>query len=342
MTASSLSLPRIGFGAAGLGSLFRAVSDEEAHETLSAAWDQGIRHFDTSPLYGFGLSELRVGAFLRNRPRTDFVLSTKVGRFMQPPRGRSYDRGMWTAPLGLMPVLDYSYDATMRALEQSHNRLGLAEIDIAYIHDVDRRNLGADFDRHFRVAIEGAYRALDELRREGFVKAIGLGVNESDAAADFMRETNLDLVMLAGRYTLIEQPAMEDCFPVAESRGTRIVNVGVFNSGVLAKGVGSATYDYGNVPAHVVEKVAVVQRVCDAYGVSMPAAAAQFSFAHPRVAAVVFGMTRPHHVAQTLDHLNEPIPPGFWEALVQEGIIAPGVPLPSDTSTPSLSDRAEL
>lgn len=339
MTAMALSLPRVGFGAAGLGNLFRAVSEDEARETLAAAWDQGIRHFDTSPLYGFGLSELRVGAFLRDKPRAEFVLSTKVGRYMVPPRGRSHDRGMWTAPLELMPVLDYSYDATMRALEQSHNRLGLATIDIAYIHDVDRRNLGADFDRHFRSAVEGAYRALDDLRREGFVKAIGIGVNESDVAADFMRETDLEFVMLAGRYTLIEQPAMENCFPAAESKNTRIVNVGVFNSGVLVKGVASATYDYGAVPPHVVEKVTTVERICRDFGVSMPAAAAQFSFGHPIVAAVVFGMTRPHHVAQTLDYLKETIPSAFWQALVDAGIIAPGVPLPSAASSASLLDR---
>jgi D-threo-aldose 1-dehydrogenase len=167
----SFEIPRLGFGGAGLGNLSRAVSDNQAQKTLEAAWDGGLRYFDTSPLYGFGLSELRTGTFLRNKPRADYVLSTKVGRYMVPPRGRAHDRGMWTAPLDLMPVLDYSYDATMRSLEQSHSRLGLADIDIVYIHDVDRRNLGADFDRHYRTAISGAYRALDQLRSEGVVKA---------------------------------------------------------------------------------------------------------------------------------------------------------------------------
>lgn len=324
----SLNLPKIGLGGSGLGNLTRKVSDVEALATLEAGWAQGVRYYDTSPLYGFGLSELRMGAFLRDKPRTDYVLSTKVGRYMVPPRGKSYDRGMWTAPLDLKPVRDYSYDGTMRSLEQSHSRLGLAEIDIAYIHDVDRRNLGAEFDRHFRDAVSGAYRALDELRSAGFIKAIGLGVNESDAAADFMAETDLDLVMLAGRYTLIEQPAMADCFPMAEKKNVGIVNVGVFNSGVLVKGVANATYDYGAVPEAVVAKVGALEAVCKRFGVLMPAAAAQFSFANPVVRSVVFGMTRPDNVAQTLSYLGENIPAEFWQALVAEGIVGAHVPLP--------------
>lgn len=324
----TFDLPRFGFGGAGLGNLGREVGEDEAQATLQAAWDGGLRYYDTSPLYGFGLSELRFGAFLRAQPRSDFVLSTKVGRYMTPPHGQDYDRGMWTAPLPLKPVLDYSYDATMRALEQSHARLGLADIDVVYIHDVDRRNLGADFDRHFRSAIEGAYKALDELRSAGFVKAIGIGVNESDVAADFMAETDLDLVMLAGRYTLIEQPAMEDCFPMAEKKGVGIVNVGVFNSGVLAKGPGQATYDYGDVPQAVIDKVEAVQKVCAGFGVSMAAAAAQFSLGHPVIASIVFGMTRPQSVRQTLGYLEETIPAEFWQTLKSEGIIAETVPVP--------------
>ncbi|WP_404402084.1 aldo/keto reductase [Pelagibacterium halotolerans] len=323
------NLPRFGFGASGLGNLTRTVSDVEAHETLQTAWDGGLRYYDTSPLYGFGLSELRVGTFLRGKPRDEYVLSTKVGRYLVPPRGRTYDHGMWSAPLDLMPVLDYSYDATMRALEQSHSRLGLADIDIVYIHDIDRRNLGADFDRHFRIALQGAYRALDELRSQGVVKAIGIGVNESEVAADFMAETDLDLVMLAGRYTLIEQPAIADCFPMAHKKGVGIVNVGVFNSGVLAKGVSSATYDYGAVPRDVVEKVQAIENICNRFDVDMPAAAAQFSLGHPVVAAVVFGMTRPESVTRTLSYLDTPIPVDFWQALVEEGILAGDVPLPA-------------
>lgn len=324
----TFELPRLGFGTAGLGNLSRNVSDAEAHDTLSAAWNDGLRYFDTSPLYGYGLSELRLGSFLRAQARSDYTLSTKVGRYMVPPRGATYDRGMWTAPLDLKPIIDYSYDATMRSLEQSHSRLGLAEIDIIYIHDVDRRNLGTDFDRHFRTAIEGAYRALDDLRSQKFVKAIGIGVNESDVAADFMSETDLDLVMLAGRYTLIEQPAMNDCFPMAKKKGVGIVNVGVFNSGVLAKGASNASYDYGDVPQSVIDKVREVEDICERFDVSMPAAAAQFSLAHHVVKSVVFGMSRPRNVAQTLGYLKQPIPAEFWQALVAKGILGKNVPIP--------------
>lgn len=328
----SLQMPRHGFGGSGLGNLSRIVTEDEAHETLAAAWDTGLRYYDTSPLYGFGLSELRLGTFLRGKPRADYLLSTKVGRYLTPPRGQDHDRGIWTAPLELMPVLDYSYDATMRSLDQSHSRLGLADIDIVYIHDVDRRNLGANFDAHYRTAITGAYRALDQLRSEGVVKAIGIGVNEADIAAEFMAETDLDLIMLAGRYTLIEQPALADCLPMAEKRGVGIVNVGVFNSGVLVKGLSGATYDYGAVPENVSKKVKCIEAICDAYQVSLPAAAAQFSLAHPAVVSVVFGMSRPDHVIRTLGYLDEKIPDAFWQALVDSDILEAGVPLPQGTS----------
>lgn len=324
----SLQMPRHGFGCSGLGNLSRIVTDDEAQQTLAAAWDAGLRYYDTSPLYGFGLSELRLGTFLRGKTRADYLLSSKVGRYLTPPHGQSYDRGMWSAPLDLMPVLDYSYDATMRSLDQSYSRLGLAEIDIVYIHDVDRRNLGANFDDHYRTAISGAYRALDQLRSEGVVKAIGIGVNEADVAADFMAETDLDLIMLAGRYTLIEQPALAHCLPMAKKRGVGIVNVGVFNSGVLVKGASDATYDYGAVPEKIRKKVERIEAICDVYQVSLPAVAAQFSLAHPAVVSVVFGMSRPDNVIQTLGYLDEKIPDAFWQALVDGDILEVGVPLP--------------
>lgn len=327
MTAP-LTLPDHGFGAAGLGNLGREVASEQAQETLATAWARGLRYFDTSPLYGFGLSELRVGQFLRDKPRADFVLSTKVGRYMVPPRGEAVERGMWTAPLDFKPVLDYSYDGVMRSLEQSYSRLGLNAIDIAYIHDLDRRNLGADFDRHYRTALEGAYRALDALRASGDVKAIGLGINEADVAADFMAETDLDLVMLAGRYSLIEQGAAQSCFPVALEKGVGIVAVGVYNSGVLAKPGGQATYDYHDVPAEIAEKVRTVSAICDRFGVAVPAVAARFPSAHPAVASVVFGMTRPESVNRTMDYLEQDIPAAIWPALKEAGIVGPDIPTP--------------
>lgn len=322
-------LPRTGFGASGLGNLGRTISDASAQETLTAAWDAGYRYFDTSPLYGYGLSELRLGQFLRTRPRETFVLSTKVGRYLVPPRGKPVDQGLWAPPLGLMPVLDYSYDATMRSLEQSHSRLGLAELDVVYIHDIDRRNHGEDFDRQYRTAIDSAYRALSDLKSQGFIKAIGIGVNEADVAARFMRDAELDLVMLAGRYTLLEQGAQEDCLPTASARGVGVVAVGIYNSGILAKGPGSsATYDYGDAPAEIILRATALEAVCRRHGVPLAAAAIQFPLAHPAVKSIVVGMSRPETVATTTSYLGCNIPTELWPDLIAEGLLAPSTPVP--------------
>jgi D-threo-aldose 1-dehydrogenase len=315
--------PRFGFGASGLGNLGRTVSEAECRATLEAAWDGGFRYYDTSPLYGHGLSELRLGAFLRERPRDAFVLSTKVGRYLVPPRGQPVDPGLWQPPSGLLPVTDYSYDATMRALEQSHSRLGLARIDIAYIHDIDRRSQGDAFAANYRTAIEGAYKALDSLRRSGDLRAIGIGVNESDVAADFMRDTDLDLVMLAGRFTLLEQGALNDCLPGALRRGVGIVAAGVYNSGILAKGP-SATYDYGEAPPELVVRAEGLHAICAQHGVALAAAAAQFPFRHPAVRSVVLGMSRPESVTRSIANLATPIPDALWADLRAEGFVAAG------------------
>jgi len=255
------------------------------------------------------------------------VLSTKVGRYLVPPRGRPVDPGIWRPPSGLLPVVDYSYDATMRSLEQSHSRLGLPTIDIAYIHDIDRRSQGDAFAGNYRTAIDGAYRALDELRRAGVLKAIGIGVNESDVAADFLRDADLDLVMLAGRYTLLEQGAFADCLPEAEKRGVGIVAVGVYNSGILAKGRG-ATYDYGAAPPEVIARVERLEAICTRHNVPLAAVAAQFPFGHPAVKSVVLGMSRPESVARSVAHLAAPIPPALWAELREKGLLDPGTPTP--------------
>ena len=321
--------PRYGFGASALGNLGRTIEDASAMATLAAAWDAGFCYYDTSPLYGYGLSELRLGQFLRSKPREGFVLSTKVGRYLVPPRGQDFDKGIWKPPLDLMPVLDYSYDATMRSLEQSHSRLGISAFDIVYIHDIDRRNHGAAFDRQYAAAINGAYRALAQLRDSGFIRAVGIGVNEADVAADFMRDADLDLVMLAGRYTLLEQGALDDCLPTALANGVGIVAVGVFNSGILAKGsTPGATYDYGDAPPNVIARVKALEVICGRHGVPLAAASAQFPLAHPAVRSVVLGMSRPHNVSQSATQLVQPIPAGFWSDLRSSGLIADAAPLP--------------
>lgn len=305
---------RIGFGASGIGTLYRDVSETEARATLEAAYENGIRYFDSAPLYGHGLSELRLGAFLRTVPRAAFTVSTKVGRHLVPPRGASVDYGLWASPLRLKPVFDYSYDGTMRSLEQSASRLGFADFDIVYIHDVDRYTHGADYERHFAEAMEGCYRALDELRSAGHVKAIGVGVNESDIATRFVEAGRFDLMMIAGRYSLLDRSAAADLFPAARKAGTGIVAAGIFNSGILAKGPGTegATFDYGAPPPAIVARAAAIAGICEGHGVPLQAAAIQFPLREPLVAVAVLGMSRPERVAENMAWSRMPIPEALW------------------------------
>lgn len=318
MTAASAGVSfasRIGFGASGIGTLYRDVSEAVARETLSAAYEAGIRYFDTAPLYGHGLSELRLGQFLRTVPRDSVTVSTKVGRYMVPPRGRPVDYGLWAAPLRLKPVFDYSYDGTMRALEQSASRLGFPDFDIVYIHDVDRYTHGGGYEKQFDVAMEGCYRALDDLRRAGEIKAIGVGVNESDVATRFVEAGRFDLVMIAGRYSLIDRSAEADLLPAAEKAGTGIVAAGIFNSGILAKGpkAEGATFDYGAPPPDVTARAEAVSTICKAHGVPLQAAAIQFPLRHPTVRAAVLGMSRPERVVQNMAWSRIEIGDAVWQ-----------------------------
>ncbi|MBS1181402.1 MAG: pld1 2 [Proteobacteria bacterium] len=321
---------RFGFGASGLGTLSWDVPDDVADAVLAEAWDEGFRYYDTSPLYGFGLSELRLGRFLRNKPRAEYLLSTKVGRYFVPyRRGEAPDRGGWVRPQPLRPVLDFTYDGFMRSLEQSYNRLGAQTIDIVYIHDLDRRNLKADFDRHYRDTLDSGYRALDELRRSGDLRAIGAGINEADVAADLISKLDLDVVMLAGRYTLLEQPGLADFLPLAEQRGVGVVAVGIFNSGILVKPPeAGGNYDYGAAPAEIVDKARRIAAVCAEVGVEMPAAAVHFPLAHPAVQAVVVGMSRLDAARQNFAWYKAAIPAVLWERLRAEGLLAADTPTP--------------
>ncbi|WP_237154725.1 aldo/keto reductase [Oryzibacter oryziterrae] len=332
---SSLSVKplseRFGFGASGLGTLTWDVPDDVAQAILEEAWAAGFRYYDTSPLYGFGLSELRLGRFLRDKPRADYLLSTKIGRyFVAPKPGEAIARGGWVRPSPLKPVLDFTYDGVMRSLEQSHVRLGVSVIDIVYIHDIDRRNLGADFDRHYRDLLASGYKALDELRRAGVVKAIGAGLNEADVAADLIAEIDLDLVMLAGRYTLLEQPALDDFLPEAEKRGVGVVDVGVFNSGILVKPPeAGGNYDYGAAPVEIVERARAIKATCAEFGVEMPAAAVQFPFGHKAVQAVLVGMSKLPAVRQNMDWYKAKIPAELWAELKRRGLLAESAPTPA-------------
>lgn len=322
---------RLGFGASGLGTLYRPVSDEQAENTLRAAYESGLRYFDTAPLYGYGLSELRLGRFLRSVPRDSFTVSTKVGRYLTPPLNQPLDYGIWAAPLHLRPVFDYSYDGTMRAFEQSASRLGFADFDILYIHDVDRFTHGEAFDTMFGTAMDGCYRALDELRRAGHVRAIGVGVNESDVATRFLRAGRFDVIMIAGRYTLLEQDALDDLLPEAVRQGTEIVPVGIFNSGILAAAAtdtAASTYNYAAPPDAVTARVGRLHEICARHGVPVQAVALQFPLAHPAVSAVVIGMSQTKRVAQNLAWAAQIIPASLWSDLRDAGFLRPDAPTP--------------
>ncbi len=323
---------RLGFGASGLGTLYKDVTDEEAQATLEASHAGGIRYFDTAPLYGHGLSELRLGRFLRNVPRDRLTVSTKVGRYLVPPRGEDVDYGLWAEPLRLKPVFDYGYDGTMRSLEQSVSRLGFERIDVVYIHDVDRFTHGEAYERMFGAAMEGSYRALDELRRNGHVTSIGVGVNESDVATRFLRAGRFDVLMMAGRYTLLDQGALADLLPEAERQGVEVVAAGVFNSGILAKATDpsqSLTFDYRSAPADLVvphpghgRGLRALRRTLPGGRDPVPARPSQRVLRGARHEPARTGRPEPGWAAV-------PVPTELWEALKDEGLLDRAAPVPS-------------
>lgn len=306
------------FGAAPIGNLGRAVSDEAAQEALAAAWAGGVRSFDTAPHYGLGLSERRLGAFLRDRPRGEFVISTKAGRVLEPnpvyAGGDDLAHG-FAVPDDHVRRFDPSEAGIRRSLEQSLERLGLDRVDVLFLHDPDVY----DLDRGLAEGLP----ALARLRDEGVVDAIGVGVNDAAAAARAVREGDLDVVMIAGRYTLLEQPAAEELLPIAEERGVAIVAAAPYNSGLLAtdRPAAGASYDYASVPPAVLERARGLAEACREAGWSLPAAAVQFPLRHPAVRAVAVGTARAEAVRENLARLSEPAPEGFWERLAELGLI---------------------
>jgi D-threo-aldose 1-dehydrogenase len=306
------------------------VSHDEALGAVAAAYDAGLRYFDTAPLYGHGLSERRMGEGLRRRPRETFVLSTKVGRRLEPRAPDAVRGGAYVELPPYQPVFDYSGDGVRRSVEESLARLGLARVDVLYIHDVDRWTHGDDQPRRYREALVGAYPALDRLRREGRVRAIGVGVNEWEVCEAWARDADVDLFLLAGRYTLLEQGALETFLPLCERRGIGVVIGGPFNSGILATGPEpGATYDYRPAPAKILERVDRLARVCRAHGVPLAAAALQFPLAHPAVASVIPGARSAAEVTRNLALLAHRIPAGLWPDLKAEGLLRPDAPTPA-------------
>lgn len=318
----------IGFGGAPLGDLYTHLDEVTAQDTVRAALTAGINLVDTSPLYGHGLSEHRIGAALRSVPRESVIVSTKVGRWMaagQPKR----DGSGYVGGLPHPAAIDYSYDGAMRAFEQSLLRLGTDHIDILLIHDVDVWTHGAEMERRFTEAMAGAYKALESLRASGAVKAIGVGVNEAEMCERFARAGDFDVMMLAGRYSLLEQGALAGFLPLALEKKIAVMLAGVFNSGILATGAKpGAHYNYKPAPPEILARVARIEAVCAAHGVALPQAALAFCAAHPAVATIVLGAVTPEEVARNLELVAKPVPPALWRDLKAGGLLAEAAPVP--------------
>ncbi len=331
-SGQELRFTTLGLGGAPLGDLFERLGEAAAFATVTTAYEAGIRMFDTSPHYGNGLSEARFGNGLRDRPRASYLLSTKVGRWMDPSKAPVRE-GPDTSPgfAGGMPhraVFDYSFDGTLRSVEQSLLRTGLAQFDILMIHDCDVWTHGpAMIEQRFTEAMGGAYPALDRLRREGLVKAIGLGVNEADMCERFARAGDFDVMMLAGRYSLLEQPALQSFLPLAEAKGIAVLLAGVFNSGILATGaVPGARYNYAPAPPAVLAKVARIEAACRAHGVTLRQAALAFARQHPAVATLVLGAVKPEEIRANVADVEVAVPSALWATLKGEGLLDAGAP----------------
>jgi D-threo-aldose 1-dehydrogenase len=316
----------LGFGGAPLGNMFGLIDEDTAEQTLLAARESGVRLFDTAPHYGSGLSEHRFGHVLRRYPRSDFVLSTKVGRlFAADPRAP--ENPPFVQSLPFRPRYDYSYDGTMRSFEDSAQRLGLAEIDILYIHDVAADHHGEAWEGRFKIAMAGAARALTSLREQGVIKGWGLGVNLIEPCLMALQQGDPDVFLLAGRYSLLNQPALAELFPACEKRGVHVVVGGPYNSGLLA---GGSTFEYRQAPAEMVQKRDRIAAICQRHGVDIRAAALQFCAAHPVVAAVIPGAKQPAKVRENARLMTEPIPAALWSELKQQGLLPAQAPTPGE------------
>lgn len=324
---------RLGLGGAPLGNLFTVINDAAALDLLQSAWDAGCRTFDNAPHYGNGLSEHRMGQVLRKMPRNAFVLSTKVGRLLLPDAAAPRNQNGYVDVLPFRQVWDYSAAGIRRSIKDSLRRLGLASIDVAYIHDCDATVHGAHYPRVLRQVVDEALPELRRMQQHGLVRHIGLGVNDVQVCLDVLAQADLDCLMLAGRYTLVDHSALAQLMPVCLQRGVRVALGGVFNSGILATGVRSAAhapvrFNYANAPKEWIDRVGAVEDLCLQHRVPLRAAALQFPLAHPAVEIVMIG-------AHEIDHWNDarsmaslPISPVFWEALQASGLVPGAAPTP--------------
>ncbi|MFF1924229.1 aldo/keto reductase [Streptomyces sp. NPDC058221] len=336
MSIRSLLPGRIGFGTAPLGNMFRAIPEDEAAATVQAAWNQGIRYFDTAPLYGAGLAEIRLGDVLAQQPRDAFILSTKVGRVIldevEDPAGRELgEKGaLFEHGRPNRIVNDYSADATLRSVEDSLKRLRTDRLDIVWVHDVAQDFYGDEWVSVYESARTGAFRALARLKDEGVIKAWGLGVNKVEPLEMTLdlEEPQPDAFLLAGRYTLLDhERALQRLLRAAAAQGVDIVVGGPYSSGILA---GGSHFEYAEAPVEIVDKVSRIKALAEENGIGIKAAALQFVLAHPAVAAAIPGATRPSRIAEDLGALAQDVPQEFWAALREQRIIAEDAPVPAN------------
>jgi D-threo-aldose 1-dehydrogenase len=334
-SGAELSFTEVGFGAAPLGNLYGALNEEEAQATLAAAWAQGIRYFDTAPLYGLGLSETRLNHFLRGKKRSDFLISTKVGRRLKVvrPEERTGIGKFFDTPSRL-EIYDYSHDGVMRSFEDSLERLGLDNVDILYVHDLDvfnHKSVAARDERleELMARRRGGHDALRRLRDEKVIQAIGAGINEWESAEILAKRGDFDLFLLAGRYTLLEQEALRSFLPLCVERGIGIVVGGAFNSGILATGAKpGAFYNYAAAPQAILDRVKSIEEVCRMHKVELAQSALHFVLAHPAVVSVILGMSRPEEVAANLRMIQTGVPRSLWGDLKDRQLMRKDAPVP--------------
>ena len=319
--STGLEVTRLGLGCAPLGGLYGDISEEQATEVVQRALALGLNLIDTAPLYGSGKSEKRVGAGVKGVARDSYILATKVGRVLEPAEaGDDRGQGSFENPPPFKPVFDFSYDGVMRSVEESLARLGVDRIDILHIHDPDD---------HYQEAIDGAYPAIDGLRSQGVIRGVSAGMNQWEMLARFAREGDFDCFLLAGRYSLLEQDALDELLPLCVEKNIGIMAGGTYNSGILAKGaVRGAKYNYADAPSHIIDKARQLMAVADRHAVDIKAAASQFALAHPAITCIVPGTRNPDRVSENFELLGQSIPADFWEELRAEKLIRDDAPVP--------------
>jgi D-threo-aldose 1-dehydrogenase len=322
LAGGRLEVTALGFGTAPLGGLFAPLSDADADATIARAWSSGVRFFDTAPLYGFGLAERRLGRFLRQQNRDSFVISTKVGRLLRVDAPAPAEDGHYKGTPIERPVFDYSYDGVMRSVEESLDRLGLDRVDILLVHDPDA---------HYDAAVSGAFRALQRLRDDGTVQAIGAGMNQSEMLARFAEAVPVDCFLLAGRYTLLDHGALRTLFPICRARNIGIILGGIYNSGILANPRTGAKFNYEDADQSLLTRAQQLEMLCRKHGTELKAAAIQFCLAHPAVTVALQGARSAEEVADNIAMAELSVPQSFWRELRQRDLVDADAPLPGET-----------